>query len=717
MIENFRFTIFDNHSKLLNIRTHPSILILCFFLFIPLVGAAQKHADQEFYLIDSLDFEQLSEYDKKLIDSLLIQYHQTNSDSLKMKSLEDIVDNCWDPEVWPKYNDFLIGFIQRKLVFNHSKSERDLFIRFLAGAISNKGFLLDEQGDFMGALDYYHQSLKFYESVSDTVGIGVSFNNLGVLYSVIGDTAKALEYHEKSLYMKKEVNDLEGIAMSYNNIGTIYENKKNSFLALDYYEKSLDIWQELGLSRGLAITYENIGDIYFIEEFYGKALFYYNKAAAIWIDLNVVSGISNANNNLAMVYAKTGQLDKALEYGLRSYKVASELDFPLDIENATRTLVDIYKAKKDYKSAFKYSEIYISARDRIRNNQNTQAAMKKSVQYEYQKMALADSLEHVRQNEIRDVEMRRQKTQSYALYAGIGLMLVLSIVSIRSYQRKKKDNLQINQQKKEVEIQKAEIEKQHVVLANTHQEISASISYAQRIQEAILPSDEWINQIGKDIFIYYRPKDVVSGDFYWIEENKDKLFIAAADCTGHGVPGAMVSVVCSNALNRAVREFKLLAPADVLSKTRELVLDTFNAENKEVKDGMDISLISIDKNTGQIEWAGAFNPLYIFRNNGDFDEITADKQPVGKFHKSEPFTNHKLRVEKGDILYLFTDGFLDQFGGPNGKKYKYGPFKKFLGQIYKLPLQNQKKQLNDEFDRWRGNLDQIDDVCVIGVRI
>ena len=550
---------------------------------IPNFAIAQKFADPSFYLIDSLDLDNTSEFEKNLIDSLLIQFHNSDEDSVKLQSLEDIVDNSWDPNIWPKYNDYLIDYIQRKLVFSQSASDQDMYIKYLAGAISNRGFILDEQGDFMGALDYYHQSLRLYESVKDTVGIGVSFNNLGVLYSVIGDTTKALEYHEKSLEMKQAAKDYEGIAMSYNNIGTIYENKRNGFLALEYYEKSMEIWKELGITRGLAITYENIGDIYYLEEFYGKALYYYNEAAAIWIDLNVVSGIANANNNLAMVYNKTGDQRKALEYGLKSYEIATELDFPLDLENATRTLVLIYKELGDYKAALKYSQEYITARDRIRNNQNTQAALKKSVQYEYQKMALADSLEHVRQNELRDVEMSKQKTQAYALYAGIGLLGILFIVGIRSYQRKKKDNIKINEQKKEVEIQKAEIEKQHIALAATHQEISASISYAQRIQEAILPSDELINKIEKEIFIYYRPKDVVSGDFYWIVDNKETLFIAAADCTGHGVPGAMVSVVCSNTLNRVVREFKLVKPADILNKTREIILETFDAEKKKSK--------------------------------------------------------------------------------------------------------------------------------------
>lgn len=707
--------MFQNYLLISFCKVIPLIVICsAFHLYV----RAQPFANVDYYLIDSLVLDQLSDDDKELIETSLLQYHNSEDDSLRLAAIENIVDDCWDYRVWPKYNDFIISYIQHKLVANPGQKKQDLYIHFLAGAISNKGYLYDEQGDFLKALEFYHQSLKLYEDINDKIGIGTSFNNLGVLYSVIGDTVKALEYHDMSLKAKLETGDLEGVAMSYNNIGTIYENRQNPFKALDYYEKSLDIRLDIQDSRGIAISYQNIGDIYFLESVYGKALYYYQKSLEIWDSLGITSGVSGCYNDLANVYYRTKQYDKALTYGLKSYKLAEELQFTVEIENAARTLMEIYKSKSDFKSALEFAEIYIANRERIRSNENSRIALKKSMQYEYQKIALRDSLEHVRQNEIRDYEIEKQKTLSYTLYAGIGLLSILFIVGIRGYQRKKRDNRAINEQKQQVEKQKAEIEKQHITLARTHQEISDSISYAKRIQEAILPAKEKITRLLNDAFVYYRPKDVVSGDFYWIVEKGDYLFLAAADCTGHGVPGALVSVVCSNALNRAVLEFNLIQPADILTKTREIVIETFDAEHREVKDGMDISLLRIHQKNNEIVWAGAFNPLYIIKGKDlSLQEVTADKQPVGAFHFKQAFTDHLIDAEPGDVLYLFSDGFVDQFGGPNGKKYKYNPFKNFLIAIAAQPLEEQSRLLNEEFNRWKGNLEQVDDVCVIGVRI
>ena len=504
---------------------------------------SQEYGDKDFYLLDSLDLSTISAYDKAIIDSSLLIYHNTLEDSVQLEMLEYIVDNCWDPMVWPRYNNFLIDLIKSKLVFNKSDKEETMYMHYLAGAISNKGFLHDQRGEFMDALDYYHQSLQLYEKIDDKEGIGTSFNNLGVLYSMIGDTIKAFEYHELSLKTKLEIKDMHGVAMSYNNIGTLYENRNQQFIALEYYERSLEIYEDLDDPRGIAISYDNIGNIYFMEEVYGKALHYYLQSLKIWQNLEIESGISGSYNSLARCHLEMGSTEMAIKYGMDSYKLAKEIGFPVNIENSSKTLMTIYKRVGDFEMALKYSEEYIAIRERIRSSDNSRGALKKSMQYEYQKMALRDSLEHEKQKEIRDVEIARQKTQSYALYAGIGLLSILFVVGYRSYQRKKKDNHEINEQK-------AEIENQHVALAKTHKEISDSISYAKRIQEAILPSHESFKKYLPDAFIYYRPKDVVSGDFYWLVEKGDYLFVAAADCTGHGVPGAMVSVICSNALNR-----------------------------------------------------------------------------------------------------------------------------------------------------------------------
>ena len=255
---------------------------------------------------------------------------------------------------------------------------------------------------------------------------------------------------------------------------------------------------------------------------------------------------------------------------------------------------------------------------------------------------------------------------------------------------------------------------QKLKLEIKNKEITDSINYARRIQQAILPPESKINNHLKNNFILYLPKDIVAGDFYWLEAKEDRVLFAAADCTGHGVPGAMVSVVCNNALNRSVREYDLTDPGKILDKTREIVIQEFEKSDEEVRDGMDIAICSLigDK----LEYAGAHNPLWIVRN-GVLLETKANKQPIGKFDNLLPYTTHSFVLEKGDTVYIFSDGYPDQFGGEKGKKYKSGNFKKFLLSIQEDSMEKQLTLLIEEFEKWRGSMEQIDDVCVIGLRI
>jgi len=265
-------------------------------------------------------------------------------------------------------------------------------------------------------------------------------------------------------------------------------------------------------------------------------------------------------------------------------------------------------------------------------------------------------------------------------------------------------------------------------LEEKNKEILDSINYAKRLQQAILPSEKIWNNYLPDSFVLYQPKDIVAGDFYWIEKINETILFAAADCTGHGVPGAMVSVVCSNALNRTIKEFNITDPGKVLDKVRELVIETFEKSENEVKDGMDISLGALNLKTNELKWAGANNPLWYIHSPlekrggqrpGDFilSELKADKQPIGKYADEKPFTTHTLQLNKGDILYLFTDGYADQFGGPKGKKFKYKQLQELMITYHTKDMILQKEILTKAFSDWRKTLDQIDDVCIIGIKI
>ena len=288
----------------------------------------------------------------------------------------------------------------------------------------------------------------------------------------------------------------------------------------------------------------------------------------------------------------------------------------------------------------------------------------------------------------------------------------------------------------EIKKQKEEAEHQRDMVEEKNQEILDSITYAKRLQSAILPPQKLVKEWLTDSFILYKPKDIVAGDFYWMETTKrngrNVIFYAAADCTGHGVPGAMVSVVCSNALKRAIKEFDISDPGQLLDKVAEIVQESFEQAEHEVKDGMDIAVCAIDLLDRKVWFSGAHNSLYritsvdskvpeglkvLESGNRKLVEYSANKQPVGAFDHMEPFTTIEIQLEPGDCIYLFSDGFADQFGGEKGKKYKYKPFKQLLLDIEEKEMDSQKDILETEFERWKGNLEQVDDVCIIGLRV
>ncbi len=316
----------------------------------------------------------------------------------------------------------------------------------------------------------------------------------------------------------------------------------------------------------------------------------------------------------------------------------------------------------------------------------------------------------------KDSELSDSKQTIVYFVLVIMVFLILVFFVIRSNYLRKLTNKTLSQQKEIIESQKSEVEAQKHLVEEKQKEILDSISYAKRLQEAILPPQEFINKQIADNFILYKPKDLVAGDFYWAENIGDLFFIAAADSTGHGVPGAMVSVVCSNALNRTVKEFGLTQTGKILDKTRELVVETFEKSTSEVKDGMDISLLCLDTKNKKITWSGANNALWYVQNN-ELLIIKANKQPIGKTDIPAPFTTHELEFINGTTFYLFTDGFADQFGGEKGKKFKYKQLEDLLLNNNQLALKEQSNLLDQKFESWKGDLEQVDDVCVIGIKI
>jgi len=308
----------------------------------------------------------------------------------------------------------------------------------------------------------------------------------------------------------------------------------------------------------------------------------------------------------------------------------------------------------------------------------------------------------------------------------------------------------IRKQKKIIEKQKIEENKQRFIVEHKNKEILDSITYAERIQSAILPPMSLMHEKLKDGFVLYKPKDIVAGDFYWLETVGDDIYFSAADCTGHGVPGAMMSVMCSNALTKSVKELGLTKPGEILDATTKIIEGRFERSEQMVLDGMDLALCKLNLKTMQLEYAGANNPLWIIRAANTFPphqgggaeggggqtlpektiletkpddsfrnliEVKADKQPIGQYDHRQPYTNHHVQLLKGDSIYIFSDGYVDQFGGPKGKKFKSKPFKALLLTMQNEPMDKQRELIEQAFESWRGSNGQVDDVCVIGVRV
>lgn len=247
-------------------------------------------------------------------------------------------------------------------------------------------------------------------------------------------------------------------------------------------------------------------------------------------------------------------------------------------------------------------------------------------------------------------------------------------------------------------------------------ELTDSISYAKRIQKAILQNPASIKDVLPESFFIYKPKDIIGGDFYLVEQIDHQIIIAVADCTGHGVPGGIVSVVCGNALKRAIRKTDLLSSARVLEQTREYVIETFNGSDENIKDGMDIALCIFDTTNGLLNYSGA-NISLNYTSNGILHEIKADKQPVGNHVIKLPFTNHRIQLQKNDTIYLFTDGLPDQFGGPKGKKFKYKQLRELIQSSQSISIQQQGELIHSTFENWKGSLAQVDDVCIAGINL
>ena len=594
-------------------------------------------------------------------------------------------------------------------------------IPYTSVALNNLGLFYDMKGDFNKALTYYLESLKLQEQLKDKRGIAYVLHNLGGVYKSQKDLDKALEYHEKSLKLRKEINDQYGIAESLINIGSIKLKKGDKKTALECYNNALAIQKTINDIKGIALSYNNIGNLYNEMGDKKNAGEYLMKSLEIQEKIGDKLGLAYSYNNLSVMYYNANDYSKAIIYSQKSLELGEELGFPENIKIAAYQLYNIYSKKGNFQLALDNYKIFIKMRDSLNNIETQKSLIQQQTKYEYQqKKAIADAehkAELKQQEELASIEKNKQNI----VIASVSLVLILVVVfSVFLYNRFK-----ITQKQKQIiELKEKETHEQKLIIEEKHKEITDSINYAERIQRSFLATNDFLdqnltsNKQKPNYFIFYKPKDIVSGDFYWASNllNGNFAFVTA-DSTGHGVPGAIMSLLNITSLEKAIEQHS--KPHDILNATRNIIIDRLKKDGSVSggKDGMDCSFLSFDFKNKKMEIAAAHNPVWIIRNN-ELIEIRPDKMPVGKSdHQNESFTLHTIDLQSGDMIYTLTDGFADQFGGPLGKKFKSKNLKDLLLKQSSHPIEIQKQALETEFKNWIGALEQIDDVTLIGISI
>ncbi len=617
----------------------------------------------------------------------------------------------------------------------------------IAKLYNNTANVYTNQGKYPKALETHFKALKIREEINDKQGIALSLNNIAVIYNNQGKYPEALETHFKVLKIREEINDKQGIALSWNNIAIIYYNQGKYPEALETDFKSLKIREEIGNKQGIAESLGNIAWDYEKQTKYAEALEFFFKSLKISQEIGNKSRISDSKNGLAQTYLSLKNYTLALQYAQESLNMAKEIGEKVLIRDINESLSKIYKATGKYELALLHYQYFKSYADSLNNLETEKKTANLQAQYEFDKKTAVMQAEQAK----KDIEQEAHKNQLYWLIfsAFAGLLSVLIILFLIFRSRKKIQNAygelaisnaQVQQAKEEIEVQAEELaQSNHALnLAYTeihkrNEDVTASINYAKRIQNAILPFEERIGKsFGEDnFFVFFKPKDIVSGDFYWFEEVQTPSemikFVAVADCTGHGVPGAFMSMIGNQLLHEIIIKNHIYSPDLILNNLHKEVHRVLRQKETHTNDGMDMVILTIERNTislrngiSKIEYAGAMNPLY-YVQNGELTEIKATKRAIGGMQSEEErfFGKHEIRIEndKNITLYLCTDGFQDQFGGEQNKKFMVKKLRELLFSVSHLSMPKQGQILGETFDNWKGNSGQIDDVTIVGVRI
>lgn len=592
--------------------------------------------------------------------------------------------------------------------------------------VGKLGMYYYSEGDYPSALNYSFQNLKLAEKLNDTRQIAIANNRIGIVYKRQMEHDKAIAYINRSAKLFEALGDQAGVANSINNIGDVYINQKKYKQAFINYQTELGIGLKINDVECIADAYSCIGVVYSsvidlphdslvnvlgpntskwsVNNLLDSAAANMEKAKAMYIKLNDAYEISDCLNGIGKIHQLKGQHQEALKAFTNAYSMAKEFGFLEKQKQACLGLYENYVALKQSDQSLKWYVRYSQINDSIFNISKAKDLGRLESKHEFEakeKQIIADQLH---ERELANAEKKQQRF--ILLIVSIGLVLVISlfIYLLTRFRLIKQQNQLIEMQRR--------------MMWEKQKEISDSIHYAERIQRSFLASEEELKKSLGNYFVFFQPKDVVSGDFYWASNlNNGDIAFCCADSTGHGVPGAIMSVLNISSLEKSIETNN--AASEILNQTRTTIIERLKKDGSTEggKDGMDCALLVLNREKSKLYCAAANSPVWILRN-GIIIEIAPDKMPVGKHVKDQlPFTQHEMELHQGDIIYALTDGMPDQFGGPKGKKYKYSKLKEFLISISAFSMQEQKLRLEQEFTQWKGDLEQIDDVCIMGVRI
>ena len=573
------------------------------------------------------------------------------------------------------------------------------FERFIGSAYYFKG-------DYIKASNHYFQSIKILENKHEKAELAFSYNELAKLYRKTKKLNLAKETYDKALTIFTELKDSAHISMINNESGVVFEYEGNYEEALKRYTKSFHISENLNDSVAISYALNNIAGLYSLQNKFNAAQLYLTKALAIRKQLKDSFALALNYTDLGSNSIAGQKYKEALQFIDSSNAIAKNMQY-IELQSQNYFMLSkTYDQLGDINSAYSYYKKYISLKDSIFTKESENQLNELNTKYQTEKKDL-----ELAKNK---AEITNEKNKRYITYGALAFFILLFSIAIWAFRQKKKSASLLQSKNQLLEKANHLITHQKEELSEKQKEIVDSINYAKKIQNALLANEELILENLLDHFILFKPKDIVSGDFTWATKKDNLFYLACCDSTGHGVPGAFMSLLNIGFLSEAIKERHIYEPGKIFDYARARLIETIGHDKQ--KDGFDGILICMDITTKKITYAAANNaPLLI--SNKEINYLSANKMPVGEGIKTENFNTFSINYEKGDTLYLFTDGYPDQFGGEKGKKFKYKQLEELLSSNSDKPTAFQKEKLETTFENWRGNLEQVDDVCVIGIKL